>query len=150
MTAGNARATGSPTSANASAPKGGGGLDCQVPLSDDAKADACAIERLADYLAARSGATRVAVRELRRLRYGAVQVNWALDAVFEGGTLAGAQRLVLRADPATRHYVERTLLQYRLAGVDKDDATRARLRELQDKATLLGLTIDAELRVQPG
>ena len=46
-----------------------------------------------------------------------------------------------RADPATRHYVERTLLQYRLAGVDKDDATRARLRELQDKATLLGLTI---------
>ena len=45
------------------------------------------------------------------------------------------------ADPATRHYVERTLLQYRLAGVDKDDATRARLRELQDKATLLGMTI---------
>jgi thimet oligopeptidase len=45
------------------------------------------------------------------------------------------------ADDGTRHYVERTLLQYRLAGVDKDDATRARLRELQDKATLLGLTI---------
>ena len=45
------------------------------------------------------------------------------------------------ADGATRHYVERTLLQYRLAGVDKDDATRARLRELQDKATLLSLTI---------
>src|SRR3954469_14448536 len=48
---------------------------------------------------------------------------------------------VSHADDATRHYVERTLLQYRLAGVDKDDATRARLRELQDKATLLGLTI---------
>jgi thimet oligopeptidase len=46
-----------------------------------------------------------------------------------------------KADDATRHYVERTLLQYRLAGVDKDDATRARLRELQDKATLLSLTI---------
>ncbi len=46
-----------------------------------------------------------------------------------------------QADEATRHYVERTLLQYRLAGVDKDEATRARLRELQDKATLLGLTI---------
>ena len=45
------------------------------------------------------------------------------------------------ADEATRHYVERTLLQYRLAGVDKDDATRAKLRELQDKATLLSLTI---------
>jgi thimet oligopeptidase len=46
-----------------------------------------------------------------------------------------------KADDATRHYVERTLLQYRLAGVDKDDATRAKLRELQDKATLLSLTI---------
>jgi thimet oligopeptidase len=45
------------------------------------------------------------------------------------------------ADDATRHYMERTLLQYRLAGVDKDDATRAKLRELQDKATLLSLTI---------
>ena len=44
------------------------------------------------------------------------------------------------ADPATRHYLERTLLQYRLAGVDKDDATRARIKELQDKATQLSLT----------
>ncbi|HLJ76156.1 MAG TPA: hypothetical protein VKT75_02025, partial [Acidobacteriaceae bacterium] len=43
------------------------------------------------------------------------------------------------ADPATKHYLDRTLLQYRLAGVDKDDATRARLKELQDKATLLGI-----------
>jgi aminoglycoside phosphotransferase (APT) family kinase protein len=73
-----------------------------VPLSDDVKPDSCAIERLANHLAARTGAARVAVRELRRLRYGAVQENWALDAVFEGGALAGAQRLVLRADPATR------------------------------------------------
>jgi thimet oligopeptidase len=43
------------------------------------------------------------------------------------------------ADPATRHYLERTLLQYRLAGVDKDDATRARIKELQDQATLASL-----------
>ena len=46
-----------------------------------------------------------------------------------------------KTDDGTRHYVDRTLLQYRLAGVDKDDATRAKLRELQDKATLLSLTI---------
>jgi thimet oligopeptidase len=50
------------------------------------------------------------------------------------------------ADPATRHYLERTLLQYRLAGVDKDDATRAKLRELQDKATLLSLTISRNVQ----
>ncbi len=44
------------------------------------------------------------------------------------------------ADEASRHYLERTLLQYRLAGVDKDEATRTRIKELQDKATLLSLT----------
>jgi thimet oligopeptidase len=44
------------------------------------------------------------------------------------------------ADEATRHYLERTLLQYRLAGVDKDEATRAKIKELQDKATQLSLT----------
>jgi thimet oligopeptidase len=43
-------------------------------------------------------------------------------------------------DPATRHYIERTLLEYRLSGVDKDDATRAKIRALQDKITDLSLT----------
>jgi len=45
-----------------------------------------------------------------------------------------------QADAATNHYLDRTLLQYRLAGVDKDDATRAKLKELQDKATLTALS----------
>jgi thimet oligopeptidase len=38
-------------------------------------------------------------------------------------------------DPATKHYVERTLLSYRLAGVDKDEATRAQLQQLHEQAT---------------
>jgi len=42
-------------------------------------------------------------------------------------------------DPATRHYLERTLLEYRLSGVDKDDATRAKIHELQDKITDISL-----------
>lgn len=45
-----------------------------------------------------------------------------------------------KKDGATRHYVERTLLQYRLAGVDKDDATRAKIKSLQDRITQLSLT----------
>jgi thimet oligopeptidase len=40
-----------------------------------------------------------------------------------------------QADSATKHYVERQLLEFRLAGVDKDDPTRARLKELNDQAT---------------
>ena len=42
-------------------------------------------------------------------------------------------------DPATKHYVERALLEYRLSGVDKDDATRAKIRQLQDKITAVSL-----------
>ena len=39
------------------------------------------------------------------------------------------------ADVATRYYVQRQLLEFRLAGVDKDDATRARLKQLNDQLT---------------
>jgi thimet oligopeptidase len=42
---------------------------------------------------------------------------------------------VSRADPATRYYVQRQLLEFRLAGVDKDDATRVRLKQLNDQLT---------------
>ncbi len=42
-------------------------------------------------------------------------------------------------DAATRHYLERTLLEYRLAGVDKDAATRKTVRALQDRITALSL-----------
>jgi len=44
------------------------------------------------------------------------------------------------SDPATRHYLERTLLEYRLSGVDRDDATRKKIHDLQDKITDLSLT----------
>jgi thimet oligopeptidase len=40
-----------------------------------------------------------------------------------------------KTDAATRYYVERQLLEFRLAGVDKDDATRARLKQLNDDLT---------------
>jgi thimet oligopeptidase len=46
---------------------------------------------------------------------------------------------VSKADSETQYLMERTLLQYRLAGVDKDEATRNRVRELQDKQTSLSL-----------
>jgi thimet oligopeptidase len=40
-----------------------------------------------------------------------------------------------KADAATKYDVQRQLLEFRLAGVDKDDATRARLKKLNDLAT---------------
>jgi thimet oligopeptidase len=39
------------------------------------------------------------------------------------------------ADAATRYYVQRQLLEFRLSGVDKDDATRARVKKLNDELT---------------
>ncbi len=54
---------------------------------------------------------------------------------------AALAAIPLPADaPPTRHYLERTLLEYRLAGVDKDEATRKQIRALQDKITDLALT----------
>ena len=40
-----------------------------------------------------------------------------------------------KADAATRYYVQRQLLEFRLAGVDKDDATRKKLNQLNDRLT---------------
>ena len=50
------------------------------------------------------------------------------------------------ASPATRHFVQRTLLGYRLAGVDKDQATRDRIQALQEKATHLSLEFSRNIQ----
>lgn len=49
------------------------------------------------------------------------------------------------ADSATRYYVQRQLLEFRLAGVDKDDATRAKLKELNQKSTDLQSAFDRNI-----
>jgi thimet oligopeptidase len=51
-------------------------------------------------------------------------------------------------DAATQHYLERTLLQYRLAGVDKDQPTRERIQELQERITELGLAFGRNVQEQ--
>jgi thimet oligopeptidase len=50
-----------------------------------------------------------------------------------------------QADSVTRYYVTRQLLEFRLAGVDKDDATRARLKKLNDQATELQSMFDRNI-----
>jgi aminoglycoside phosphotransferase (APT) family kinase protein len=56
---------------------------------------------LADFLKAASNADAVEITRLELLAGGAIQENWGIDASFDGGRLAGAQRLVLRTDAAT-------------------------------------------------
>ena len=50
------------------------------------------------------------------------------------------------ASPATRHYVDRTLLAYRLAGVDRDQDTRDRLQALHEQATRLSLEFSRNIQ----
>jgi thimet oligopeptidase len=71
----------------------------------------------------------------------ALSLNRAVYDALAAIDLAGAS-------PATNHFVERTLLGYRLAGVDKDQATRDRLQALHERATRLSL--DFSRNIQEG
>jgi thimet oligopeptidase len=53
---------------------------------------------------------------------------------------------VTKADADTKRFVERTLRVFRRAGVDKDDATRKRLKDLNDQMTTVGLEFDKNIR----
>jgi len=69
----------------------------------------------------------------------ALSLNRAVYEALAGIDLEGASA-------ATRHYVERTLLGYRLAGVDKDQATRDRLQALHEQATRLSLQFSRNIQ----
>lgn len=53
---------------------------------------------------------------------------------------------VSAADAVTKHYADRLLLAYRLGGVDKDEATRAKVRKLQDEMTEISLTFSRNVQ----
>jgi len=52
---------------------------------------------------------------------------------------------VSKADAATGYYVQRYLLEFRLAGVDKDEATRTQLRKLNDELTKQQVDFDRNI-----
>jgi len=49
-------------------------------------------------------------------------------------------------DAATKHYLERQLLEYRLAGVDKDAATRDKVKRLSDEMTQTSLEFSRNIQ----
>ncbi len=50
------------------------------------------------------------------------------------------------ADEETRHYLRKTLRDFRLAGVDKDAATRARITELRQELVAIGQEFERGIR----
>ena len=53
---------------------------------------------------------------------------------------------VSKADPATQYYVERTLRDFRLAGVSKDETTRKKIDALRDELVLIGQEFSRNIR----
>jgi thimet oligopeptidase len=49
------------------------------------------------------------------------------------------------ADSVTRHYVDLILRDFRLAGVDRDSATRARIKALREELVLIGQEFDRNI-----
>jgi thimet oligopeptidase len=67
-------------------------------------------------------------------------------AVYEALVAIDLEKAAPPASAATRHFMERTLLGYRLAGVDKDEATRNHLQSLHEKATRLSLEFSRNIQ----
>jgi thimet oligopeptidase len=53
---------------------------------------------------------------------------------------------VSAADAETKYYVQRTLRDFRLAGVDRDDATRTRIQALREELTEIGQAFERNIR----
>ena len=53
---------------------------------------------------------------------------------------------ISKADSETKFYVEKTLRQFRLAGVDKDEATRKKIKALNDELVLIGQEFARNIR----
>jgi thimet oligopeptidase len=106
-----------------------------------AGAQAGILNSVAAYKAVRDQAQLEAQRVAQAA--SALSLNRAVYEALAAIDLGGANSLI---SAATKHYVERTLLSYRLAGVDKDQATRDRLQKLHNKATQLSLTFSRNIQ----
>jgi thimet oligopeptidase len=67
----------------------------------------------------------------------ALSLNREVYQALEALSVSAAMK---DADDATKYYVERALLGYKLSGVDKDEPTRERIRALADKMTELSMS----------
>jgi len=87
-----------------------------------------------------------------RLREGAEKLSQKASALqtelsLNRGVFDAINALdVSSADPETQFYVRRLLRDFRLAGVDKDEAARKRIQALRDELTEIGQAWDRNIR----
>lgn len=120
------------------------GLD-RLDAYDDAMAVLANTADPVDLIAAThpDEATRTAA-EAAKQRLAAVRTEASLDRELYDA-LASID-LASIADPGTRHYLTVTLREFRRAGVDRDEATRARVRQLQEELVAIGQAFDRNIR----
>ena len=87
-----------------------------------------------------------AVRDQAQLEAQRVAMAGSALSLNRGVYDALAAMMIDHSNPATKHYVERTLLSYRLAGVDKDELIREHLKKLHERATLLSLQFSRNIQ----
>src|SRR5579859_5331192 len=87
-----------------------------------------------------------AVRDQAQLEAQRVAMAGSALSLNRGVYDALAAMRIDHCNAATTHYVERTLLSYRLAGVDKDEKTRAHIQKLHEKATELSLQFSRNIQ----
>lgn len=73
-----------------------------MPAARPRTLDPSNLDPLAQWLAGAVGAHRVEIARAELLSGGAVQENWRVDAIIDGGPRDGAHSLVLRTDAAAR------------------------------------------------
>ena len=79
-----------------------------------------------------------AMQEVQKLDTD-LSLDTDLYAVFAGVDAVGL-------DPLASRLLEKTLLDFRRAGVDKDDTTRARVKELSERAIVVGQEFSKNIR----
>jgi len=96
--------------------------------------------------------TLAAVHPDAALRTAADACTQALTGVYSDFSLSRLifdqlQAIDINAvDAATRRFLEKLLLSFRLSGVDKDEAIRARIKQLNDEITAVGQEFDNNIR----
>jgi Zn-dependent oligopeptidases len=120
------------------------GLD-RLDAYDDAMAALANAADPVDLVAAThpDEATRTAA-EAAKQRLATVRTEASLDRELYDAL--AAIDLAAIDDPATRHYLTVTLREFRRAGVDRDEATRARVRALQEELVTIGQAFDRNIR----
>src|ERR1043165_7848819 len=119
------------------------------PNADDApfwtgKPDAAAFTKIQDDRLAK--AQQTLDRMLAEKASQKVQA-FATDLSLNRGVYDALSAMDLKeADAETRYYVEKTLRDFRLAGVDKDEATRKKIKALRDELVLIGQEFSRNIR----